>query len=74
MNKIQVIDGAEWNTSEYTYKGRRIIIKSAKNKGMRAHCFFENGTVEFTLRYYFIKPESLLQKVKTKIDNLNKLK
>ena len=64
------IDG-EWHTTGYDYKGYRILIKSRKGGGMKAHAFdvFPNSDkVLFTLRYGFIKPEKLLSKVKSKID------
>lgn len=70
MKKEAHIDGI-WNTTEYNYKGRKILIKSAERKGMRAHAFKEDGSeVEFTLRFNFIKPDRLLRKVKDKIDKL----
>lgn len=62
------IDGI-WHTSEYSYRGRKILIKSQKDKGIKAHVFFENSDkVDFTLRYNFIKPEQLIVKVRNKID------
>lgn len=64
------IDG-DWNTSKYYYKGHEILIKSKPMHGMKAHAFDKDGQkVLFTLRYKFIKPESLLEKVKTKLDKL----
>lgn len=60
------LDGI-WYTSEYTYKGKLIVIKSADHKGIKAHCLF-NGKEVFTLRYSFIHPDELLIKMKNKID------
>lgn len=69
MKKEKHIDG-NWYTTEYKYKGRRILIKSGEGKGIKAHVFLENSDkVQFTLRYSFIKPEDLIKKVKAKIDN-----
>lgn len=67
-----------WNTTEYKYRGRTIMIKSAKMKGMKAHCFNnkdrdENGEftkTEFTMRYHFINPKQLLNIMMLKIDKI----
>lgn len=65
------IDGT-WKTTEYRYKDRKILIKSQVGHGMKAHVFYPNkDEVQFTLRFHFIEPERLLQKVYNKIDNLN---
>lgn len=71
IDKQKHVDGV-WNTSEYEYKGRKILIKSQKCKGMKCHVFYrDSGKVKFTLRYSFIKPMDLLQKAKNKIDILD---
>ncbi len=71
MRTEQHKDGV-WETSERYYKGRRILIKSRKGKGMKCHVFHrEQDKVDFTLRYRFILPETLLKKAKDKIDRLN---
>lgn len=58
-----------WNKTEYEYNGRKILIMSKRKKGMKAHVFTpDREKVEFTLRYHFILPAQLLQKVKNKID------
>ena len=59
-----------WKTTEHFYKGRKILIKARKCKGMKAHVFYPYGSekVQFTLRYRFIEPKDLLEKVKFKID------
>ena len=68
MRTQEHIDGT-WITTCYTYKNRKILIKSKKGKGMKCHVFYPNSEkVEFTLRYWFILPEDLLKKAKTKID------
>ena len=68
MDYIKHIDGF-WNTTEYKYKDRKVLIKSQNGKGMKAHCFYPNSDkVEFTLRYRFILPKQLLEKVKLKIN------
>jgi hypothetical protein len=66
---ITHIDGL-WNTTEFDYRGYKILIKSQKGKGMKAHAFLPDNPnkVDFTLRYTFIKPDVLLAKVKSKID------
>ena len=67
-NASTYIDGI-WNTTEHHYKGRKILIKSRKHHGMKAHAFLPNSDkVEFTLRYSFVNPIFLLNKVKNKID------
>ena len=72
MKEVNHIDGV-WRTSEYLYKECKILIKSAYGKGIKAHCFYPNSEkVKFTLRYSYIKPKQLLEKVKKKIDNINK--
>ena len=68
MELIQHIDGL-WKTSEYKYKERKILIKSRERKGIKAHAFFPNSNkVDFTLRFIFIEPRQLLDKIKAKID------
>jgi len=58
-----------WITNTYTYKNRKIVIKSKKNHGIKCHIFYPNSKkVEFTLRYHFILPKDLLKKAKNKID------
>ncbi len=65
------VDGI-WMTSTYVYKGRKILIKSQKTKGIKCHVFYPNSEkVEFTLRYIFALPENILKKVKIKIDSNN---
>ncbi len=62
------VDGI-WMTSNYVYKGRKILIKSQKTKGIKCHVFYPNSEkVDFTLRYFFALPEDILRKVKIKID------
>ena len=71
MKKEKHIDGYFY-TSEYEYKGRKILIKSAEGRGMKAHIFFKDSNkVEFTLRYSFIKAFLLLEKAKFKIDKIS---
>ena len=68
MERVEHPDGV-WNTSEHRYKNRRVLIKSQKGKGMKGHVFLTNSDkVGFTLRYSFIAPGKLLQKLKRKID------
>ena len=69
MKEITHQDGL-WKTSTYSHNNRKIIIKSRKGKGMKCHVFYPNSAdkVDFTLRYEFILPETLLQKAKNKID------
>lgn len=58
-----------WITSQYEYKGRTILIKAKKGKGIKCHVLYpDSDRVEFTLRYIFIRPERLLEKAKNKID------
>ena len=63
-----------WMTSEHEYKDRRILIKSKPGHGMKGHVFLPGNRshVHFTLRFAFIKPELLLNKIKEKIDKLSK--
>lgn len=62
-----------WKTTTHLYKGRKILIKAQKNKGMKAHVFYpDSDKVEFTRRYRFIKPDVILQVVKDKIDGKEK--
>ena len=63
------IDGT-WLTSEYFYQGHKILLKSRKGKGFKAHIFkFQDSSkVEKTIRYSFILPEELKQEVKKYID------
>ena len=70
---IKHIDG-EWWTSEYTHNGHLIQIKMQQGKGSKAHIWNKEGNkVVKTIRYYFIKPETLLNKVHCYInDHLNK--
>lgn len=66
------IDGV-WNTTEHYYKERKILIKSGKEKGIKAHAFYPNSDkVDFTLRFNFISPADLLNKMKSKIDKIQK--
>ena len=69
MNMQHHPDGT-WHTSQFEYKNRKVLIKSAKGKGMKAHIFCENSQdkVQHTLRYSFIEPKKLIEKVKAKID------
>lgn len=60
------IDG-KWNTEEFIYRGLKVIVKSRKGHGIKAHCF-ENGKEVFTLRYSFILPLELVRKMHDKID------
>jgi hypothetical protein len=63
------IDGI-WNTTEYEYRGHKIEMKSRENGGIKAHAWNLEGTkVEFTLRFNFINPATLLEKMKRKIDS-----
>lgn len=59
-----------WLESEYYYKDRKILVKSRKGNGMRAHVFHKlsQDKVEFTLRYHFVKPSELLDLCKRKIN------
>ena len=61
------IDGI-WKTTEYSYRDRVIMIKSGRNKGMKAHCFYK-GKVIFTQRFHFITPKLLLKRMKDRIDS-----
>lgn len=62
------IDGV-WNTTEYQYRDRKILIKSRKGHGMKAHVFLKDSyKVDFTLRYSFITPIKLLDKAKHRIN------
>lgn len=69
MNEQQHPDGV-WHTTEYLYRDRKIMIKSKRNSGMKAHVFIEGSTekVDFTIRYNFVKPATLIEKCKNKID------
>ena len=69
--KIQTHPDGSWKTTTYYYKHRKILIKSAKTRGMKCHVFYpESAKVEFTLRYSFIHPSVLLEKAKSKIDKI----
>jgi hypothetical protein len=58
-----------WKTSIHSHKGRKIMIKSQKGKGIKCHVFsVDSDKVDFTLRYNFMEPEKLLQKVINKIE------
>ena len=72
--QIQTHPDGSWLTTTYYYKNRKILIKSKKTKGMKCHVFYPGSTkVEFTLRYSFIRPSAMLEKVKSKVDrNLQK--
>lgn len=70
MQQVTHSDGT-WNGTEYFYKGWKILVKSRKDHGMKAHAFNPaTNKVEFTLRYIFIPPDKLLTKVKNKIDKI----
>lgn len=70
MIKQQNHPDGTWNTTEYKYRGRKILIKSKPGYGMKCHVFhLECDTkVDFTLRFSFVRPETLLQKAKNRID------
>jgi len=67
IQEIKHIDGV-WKTTEYPYRDRIIVIKSQKNHGMKAHCFYE-GKVIFTQRFRSILPALLLKRMKDRIDS-----
>ena len=56
-----------WNTSRISYRETEIVLKSRESHGMKAHCIV-NGKVIFTRRYKFIKPQSLIDTMKSRID------
>ena len=64
--KEQHIDG-EWMTSWYNHNGIKFCIKSREGKGMKAHAFDENDKVLFTLRYYFIPKQELVNRMIKKL-------
>jgi len=69
MIKLQIHPDGVWWTSEYEYKGRKILIKAKNGHGVKAHVFYPNSEkVQFTLRYNFMIPSDLLKKVQVKID------
>jgi len=74
MKTKKHIDGI-WHTTEFEYKGRKIMIKSANGRGMKCHVFApgyiegQDNKVAFTLKYSYIKPSELLANAKRKIDN-----
>jgi hypothetical protein len=58
-----------WHQSEYWHRGRKILIMSKENCGMKAHVFLLNSEkVDFTLRFSWIKPGQLLNKAINKIN------
>lgn len=58
-----------WHTTEHEYEGRKILLKSRRGHGMKAHVFKPGELeIDFSLRFVFITPEKLLQKCKEKID------
>lgn len=57
-----------WNTTSYPYLDTIIVIKSREGDGMKAHCFYNNEVI-FTLRFSFINPDKLLNKMRSKIDD-----
>ena len=64
------IDGT-WHTTEYLYRKRRILIKSKTGGGIKCHVFFpDSDRVEFTRRYSFINPQSLLDYAIERIDRI----
>ena len=66
--EIEHIDGV-WKTTEFVH-GRyfKIVMKSKKNHGMKAHIFYA-GKVLKTFRYRYIKPDALLERCKNWIDS-----
>jgi len=68
--KEKHIDG-EWWTTEYSYRDRKIQVKSREGKGMKAHVWNENSTeVIKTFRYRWIPYKLLLEKAKRYIDDI----
>ena len=67
IEEIKHIDG-KWKTTEYPYRDRIIMIKSQKDHGMKAHCFYE-GKVIFTQRFRCIDPKLLLKRIQDRIDS-----
>ena len=63
-------DDGIWKTSIHWHNDRKIMIKSRKGRGIKCHVFFpDSDEVDFTLRYNFMLPATLLQKALNKIEN-----
>ncbi len=61
------------HTTEYEYKGRKLILRMREGNGAKIHIFFPNSDkVQKTLRYIFGKPETLINKAKETIDRFDK--
>lgn len=57
-----------WKTSTHNFNNRKILIKSREGKGIKCHVFFpDSDKVDFTLRYNFMLPKTLLEKAIRKI-------
>ena len=66
MNVETHPDG-DWHTSRYPYLDTEIVLKSHKDKGMKAHCFYD-GKVVFTQRFRWIIPAKLVIRMKKRVD------